>query len=222
MKRIFILCILCLVNYFNIYSQGKFDFQIEASPNYSFRTFKNNSDYNITTDDESKIGYSIALKSGFRITQNIHIISGFEYSNKGYKTNMAYLDEQNNFITTLGTLDLLFLEIPLYLKYQFSFSDFSLSPILGMSYGRLIGIQTKHDNEKNSSTQDEIKESSYNRNDFNLHGGLELIYHISGKIGVKVEPKVDYTLTDLFKGEGNVIEEHLFIIGINIGFIITI
>ena len=222
MKRILLIGLISLINYLNLYSQGVFDLQIEASPNYSFRTFKNNSDLNITSNDESKFGYTLSLKSGFRIVQNFHIVTGLEYNNKGYKSNITYTDEQYNIIETFGTLDFIFLEIPLYLKYQFSFSNFHLSPIIGMSYGRLVGLKAHYDNESTKATKDEIRDSGFNRDVINLHVGLELRYQISEKISIKIEPKADYTVTDLYKGKDNLIISHLYIIGLNTGLIITI
>ncbi len=222
MKQILLFSLICLISSFNLFAQQKIALQIEASPNYSFRTFKNTSDLNISTDDENKIGYSLSLKSSFSIIENFHLISGLEYNNKGFKTTMIYFDEQDNEIQTIGTLDLIFLDVPLYLGYQFKFDKFYLSPVIGISYGRLIGLKSRYDNEKTSATKDEIKNSGFNRDVLNLHGGFELGYQISDKIGFKMEPKVDYTNTDLNKGKDNLIKENLYIIGVNIGMIIKI
>lgn len=222
MKQILLFSLICLISSFNLFAQKKIALQIEASPNYSYRTFKNNSDWNVSTVDENKIGYSLSLKSSFSITDNFYLISGLEYNNKGFKTNMIYFDEQGNEIQTIGTLDLIFLDIPLYIGYQFNFGKFYLSPVMGISYGRLIGIKIRYGNEKTFVTKYEVKNSGLNRDVLNLYGGFELGYQISDKIGFKMEPKVDYTTTDLNKGNVHLIKENLYIIGVNIGMVIKI
>jgi len=152
MKQIFAIGILVLATTLLVFSQNRIGLQIEASPNYSFKTFKNNSVFNITSNAKSKIGYSISIKSSFRLFNEFHVITGIELNNKGFKTKVFDWHEEYNYIIKDGIIEMFFLEIPLYCKYKIKLDElFNFSPIVGLSYGRLIGLRVLYDGKKKSA-----------------------------------------------------------------------
>ena len=89
---------------FSIQGQNKnqnhrLQFGLNISPDYSFRTLKNNdgsASSNIVIQSRNnneiyKLGFTMGLNVRFDCSQSIGLETGIQFSNKGYKTKTRYL-----------------------------------------------------------------------------------------------------------------------------------
>jgi len=215
-------------------AQGKFDLYVEAAPQYSYRTTSENGYYG---EDEPMVKHSESIKLGYNITTRFQVISGIELNNKGYKyaslspdlysiiqpvSEYCYcIDNTTKKATKKATLS--YVEIPLYFKYSFKIGKAFISPVIGLSYGKLLTVSVKDGDKKYRVNYPDLANpetdflGSFNMNEINQHVGLEFKYPLSGTLSVAFEPKFDFTYTAAMKNI--TYTKHNYIIGTNIGLV---
>lgn len=218
MKRL-LLVFLFFIFSVTIYSQRKLFVSIDASPTYSFRTYKlvdyssgsatlpsgkvlndkflNNSD----SIESPKFGYQIAVNIGYQLTDKFVLITGCHFVKIGNKIegrlpSVQYVVE-DNIISSLKygpKLDLYsdfyYLGIPISLQYKaYTISKFKI----GLEVGGSIDYLVDHDSRHLSNSKEDY--STYPQIDLSIHAGLQLGYTINDKFEVYMLPQFTHYIT---------------------------
>lgn len=209
------LVLILLSSVSNLMAQKKFNLYLEASPNHSARTYI---DDGLLKGERDKpmFGYSYSAKLGYEITSSFGMSTGLEYNNKGFRIEGIYFTKTGIQVVT-NSLDLNFIEVPLYFRYRILNKKIRITQTVGLSYGRLRKLTIHFDGDKESLTKKEIDdETAFNRDVANFHFGIEFSHQIDENLSLKIEPKFDYTIDPILKNGF----DHLYIFGVNIGVVI--
>ena len=188
-------------------SQGNVYLYLEGSPSFCFGT-------NLHEASFSPIfGFSSSMMVGYQFKDHFQIISGVEIHKKGYNESFdpiiwdapqspdnptIHVPEELKKVST-------FLEVPLLIKYDIRFSQYNLSPSIGISYGRILS---------------ESSLNYFRRNAFNWLAGVELGFPLSSDLLLKIEPNINYSLSKAHRTTNEaIIDTKLYTIGVNFGII---
>lgn len=204
------------------------------SPDYSFRTLKNDGGNN-STDlviksrndiEKAKFGYT----TGFNVTFNFSSLIGFEtgvqYSNKGYKTIEQHLiyfppaPASPDRVTTIYSYQ--YIGIPLKAKFAFGKSKARFIASAGVITNFLIDIKQSI-NYKYSDGRTEKKNQSstsgFNKVDISPMVSIVVDYQITNKIHLSAEPTFRF---GLIKTKDAPVKENLWSAGLVLGFLYSL
>lgn len=94
--------------------------------------------YGTENSSKSKVGLNIGITLDFRLSPELYLLTGLEYSVKGGKGNPYEVTDNDGKKSMLTQSDKpIYLHIPLHLGYKFDISDFKVIPHAGfyMAYG---------------------------------------------------------------------------------------
>ena len=218
MTRNYLLVILGLVFTTELFSQSKFDFYIDISPNYSFRTYKlseysedsvlsfngeaifKNFKNNYTSLENPKFGLGFTIGAGYNLNKHLRLQGGLGYKSIGFRITEQMPIERFPFDGT---------EFPLYPEnytttYYHSFHylgfpvEFQYNPwifkkfALGLIIGTDINIYLDKSYRKNSVSYQEEQKYYYAKISkvcLNLHGGIQFKYDISNALSLTLSPE---------------------------------
>lgn len=131
-------------------------------------------DVNYSEDFKSKLGFQAGLTAEFPMSDMISFETGLLLSTKGAK-----LEDSDDEVTSTGTMNLNYLEIPLTAKAYFSEGPTRVFGLLGPYLGYGISGKTKYEWGGETETEDiewgsDAEEDDFKRLDFGLTAGLGL------------------------------------------------
>jgi hypothetical protein len=222
----------------------KFTIGVVFSPDYCFRTLKDNEGSAATISivnnreliESPKTGYTTGLFSSYHISNKIALSLGLQYSNKGYKTilnDLTYgdiIDPRKGFIYTTGgsaptqvqlTDQYHYLDIPLKINYVLGNGKLCFISTVGVTANILLGTSTKLGYSYSDGSKDTKTEKFDNgANRFNLSPevGIGLGWKVSPAGSLSFVPTFRYGLLKTFNTP---ITEYLWSGGIVIGYSVS-
>jgi hypothetical protein len=222
----------------------KFNIGVVFSPDYCFRTIKDNEGSTITnsivnnreSNEAPKTSYTMGLIATYIAGHKISISLGLQYSNKGYKTvlkDLVYgdiIDPRKGFIyPTVGstpkqiqlTDQYHYLDIPVKLNYILGNGKLCFISTAGITANILLRTSTKlrytyADGSKDTKTE----KYDYGANRFNLSPeiGIGLCWNVSPGSSLSFVPTFRYGLLKTFNTP---ITEYLWSGGIVMGYSVS-
>ena len=180
---------------------------VNFSPDYCFRTLKNNDGSSSSTfvmnsrnDREiAKFGYTASLNLCFNFTEHIGLETGIQYSNKGYQTKMQDLfwGQPDPSLPTKAKFVYsdLYIDIPLKANFTFGKRKFKFCSSAGLTTNIFIKeTSTSIQEFSNGDTKKQTSKTifSYKRVDLSPRVSIGLDYKINNRMNLKVEPTFRY------------------------------
>ena len=200
------------------------------SPDYNFRTLKNNdgstsSDYVIKSRNNievAKFGFTTGVNACFNVSQLVAFETGIQYTNKGYKTknrDLTYMPPN----TSLPTKAKIFyayqyIGIPLKAKFFFGKSKVRFVSSIGFMTNFLLNVkQTIHYEYSNGKTEkkSQSSKSGFKKIDISPIISVGIYYKLNNKIDLYAEPTCRYGVV---KTKDAPVTENLWNAGLNFGF----
>lgn len=111
----------------------------ESAARFGIKTGINNSGaYGVDPSPKNKVGLNIGITLDFRLSPNIYLLTGLEYSVKGGKGRPYEVTDNDGKKSMVTHTDKpIYLHLPLHVGYKFDVSDFKITPHAGfyMAYG---------------------------------------------------------------------------------------
>ncbi|MES2776396.1 MAG: outer membrane beta-barrel protein [Bacteroidota bacterium] len=199
------------------------------SPDYSFRTLKNNdgspsSDIVIKSRNDiemSKFGYTTGVNVIFNFTHLIGLETGIQYSNKGYKTknqDLVYFPPDPGLPTQVNmTYAYNYIGIPMKAKFTLGKNKFHFLASTGFMTNFLLNVkQTSSKKYSDGKTEKKTESSSsgFNKVEIAPMMSVGVGYTISNKIYLIAEPTYRF---GVLKIRDTPVAEKLWNVGLNIG-----
>lgn len=200
------------------------------SPDYSFRTLKNNdgsssSDIVIKNRNEielAKFGFTTGLNICFSFTNLIGLETGIQYSNKGYKTknqDLIYFPLNPSLPTKAKTIyTYQYIGIPVKAMFTVGKSRTRFLSSVGFMTNFLLSAKQTTNFEYSDGKTDEKKQSTtsgFKKIDISPMISVSIDYEINDKIHFLAEPTFRY---GVIKTKDAPVTEKLWNAGLNIGF----
>jgi Outer membrane protein beta-barrel domain len=199
------------------------------SPDYSFRTLKNNDGgssggiiIKSRNDIEiAKLGYTTGINAIFNFSKQIALETGIQYSNKGYKTknqDLVYFPPNPNLPSKAEmNYSYNYIGIPIKAKFTFANSDLHFITSVGFMTNFLLNVkQTSTYQYSDGKTEKKTQSvSGFNKVDISPMISVGIDYKVNGKIHLIVEPTFRY---GILKTRDAPIAEKLWNGGVNLGF----
>jgi len=209
----------------------RFQIGMVVSPDYCFRTLKNNdgSEYSnllISARNEREIpkfGYTAGINVCYNINSNIGIESGIQYSNKGYQTKnlVAIFGVPGQFepIESKFKYDFHCIDIPLKLNFAAGTGNVRFISSLGITTNifvketQIFYVYFPGNTDINSGP------TGFNYNNVNISPTVSvgIDYKIKDRMNLRIEPAFRYTILKIIDSP---ITGYLYSGGINIGYYI--
>ncbi len=232
-KTIFLLIVLAS---FTVYAQeaktgSKFSIGFNFSPDYSFRTIKNNGsglDPAFTNWDSlqiGKLGYTTGLNISYKLTNIVVFETGLQYSNKGYRTKEMELffdpfpEPTDPSLLTKAKFHYSYQYIGIPLKMTVLFGDGHLRFIsgFGVTTNFLLNVKTRTDYEHPDGKKETKKNKTtegFNKIDISPMINIGVDYQINNSIHLRAEPTFRY---GIIKTSSAPPSEYLWNAGLNLG-----
>lgn len=238
MKQLLIILILLPLTIFSQSTDpiGNSRFFIGAtfSPNYAYRNLTQ-IDKTITDDQWNdaksvedsiyipKFGYTTGVAFGYQINKKLSIETGFQYSNKGYRTISieTVYDFSKPPEKARNILNFHYLGIPLKANLTFFDKKFQLLVGLGATLDILVKTTAKTIPD-NPTSEFPIKTTdidyAYNKTNLSPTASIGLKYNITDRMSLRAEPTFRYSLLNI--DDKSYAATHFWSAGLNIGFYI--
>lgn len=206
------------------------------SPDFCYRTIVQN-DKTMTDEqwntakniedsvDTPKFGYTTGLAFGYQIGKRISLESGLYYSNKGYRTiSIATLYDINQPPANARHIfSFSYLDIPL--KANVILLDQKFQFVIGIGAALNILLKASEKAIPDNPTTEfpiETTEIDYEYNKINLSpmASLGLLYHLSNRLSVRVEPTLRYSLINI--DDDSYKSTHFWSTGLNVGIYVSL
>jgi hypothetical protein len=200
------------------------------SPDYSFRSLKNNdgassTDLVIKTRNDietAKFGYTTGLNVCINFSHLVGFETGIQFSNKGYKTkhqDLVYSPPNPSLPTKAKTnYAYQYIGIPLKAKFSFGKSKVRFVSSIGFMTNFLLNVkQTTNYEYSNGKTEkkSQSSKSGFNKVDFSPMVSVGVDYKLTNKIYLLADPTFRYGAV---KTKDAPVTENLWSAGLNIGF----
>ncbi len=200
------------------------------SPDYSFRTLKNNdgassTDLVIKTRNDyeiAKFGYTTGLNICLNFSQHVGFETGIQFSNKGYKTknyDLVYLPPSPSSPTKAKyNYAYQYIGIPLKAKFYFGKNKVRFLSSIGFMTNFLLNIkQTANYEYSNGKTEKKLQssKSGFNKVDISPMISAGIDYKLNNKFHLFAEPTFRYGIVKIKDAP---VAEKLWNAGLNIGF----
>ncbi len=220
---------------------AKIQIGVNFSPDYCFRTLKNNdgsssSDFVLKWRNEnetSKLGYTTGLKIIFNLNKNIGIGAGIQYSNKGYQINMqdltygSMVDPRTGFayntpgskITSAKFIyNYYYIDVPLNVNFSFGKKKIRFVTSAGFSTNVFIKETTTSIFEYDNGAHDKnTQPTTYTYNTVNVSpfvsAGID--WRFSSRNNFRIEPTIRYGVLKIIKAP---VTGYLWNAGLNISY----
>jgi opacity protein-like surface antigen len=150
---------------------------------------------------ESKNSFVLGLGSAYNITKSIAFIAEVNYELKGSKGTLIYTSANSldNIQQVNQQLQLHYITLPVMARYFIGKKGIKVFVNAGMYYGFLTEarISPKY------SDLDLVVTPGFKRNDIGLAGGLGMLVNVSKKIGISLEWRNHYGLTNTVSNLSN-------------------
>jgi hypothetical protein len=241
------ICVILLFNLSGIVlgqdTLGRFSVGISAAPNFSYRTLVLDATegpgeqyyQTFRNREQAKIGYSATLDFGVKLTENVSLITGFSFNERGYKmSDQVWWDEYG--IQTLGSADIEFhisyLALPIKFELEKEVGSFSIFTSAGVGLEYRVRNSFDADVEYHEYLNWENEKLTFQRgeepitwfandfinqsNKFAVYGLLDLGIRLSSwtRGSISISPTFAYSFNSLFLDP---IKEMQYNIGLNIG-----
>jgi hypothetical protein len=200
------------------------------SPDYSFRTLKNN-DGASSTDlviknrndiETTKFGYTTGLNICINFSQLVGFETGIQFSNKGYKTknqDLVYFPPSPSSPTKAKFIYAYqYIGIPLKAKFSFGKGKVRFHSSIGFMTNFLLNIkQTSNYEYSNGKTEkkSQSSKSGFKTVDISPMISVGIDYKLNNKIHLLAEPTFRY---GVIKTKDAPVTEKLWNAGLNVGF----
>ncbi len=181
------------------------------SPEYSFRTLKNSGSNNYTDlvinsrndIEKAKFGYTTGLNINFHFSEMFRFETGFQYSNKGYKTkeqDLVYfqnIPSDPNKVTMKYSYQ--YIGIPLQAKFAFGKSKTRFISSAGIVTNFLINVKNSIKlvyPDGKTEIKSEFSTSGFNKIDISPIVSIGVDYKLKDKIHLSVEPTFRFGLIE--------------------------
>ncbi len=204
------------------------------SPDYSFRTLKNDdggsaADLVINTRNDiekAKFGYTSGLRVTFNFSHLISFETGVQYSNKGYKTieqQLIYFPPDPGSPDRATTIySYQYIGIPLKAKFAFGKSKARFVTSAGFITNFLINVKQSINLKYADGTKEKKNQAStsrFNKVDISPLVSIGVDYKISDKIHLSAEPIFRF---GLIKTQNAPVKENLWSAGLVLGFLYSL
>jgi opacity protein-like surface antigen len=210
-------------------SFNRFQIGMLVSPDYCFRTLKNNdgsesSDIVIKLNNERevpKFGFTTGLNVCYNLNSNIGIESGIQYSNKGYQTKIVYgmMGGPGQFepIESKFKYNFHCIDIPLKLNFAAGTGNVRFISSLGITTNffvketQILYVYNPGSTDKSSGP------SGFDYNNVNISPTVSvgIDYKIKDGMNLRIEPAFRYTILKIIDSP---VTGYLYSGGINIGY----
>ena len=234
-KFIFLVNIILLITItllsFTSFAQNKIYIGFSFSPDYSFRTL-NNADgsggpnlsiKSRNSIEKSKLGYTTALKFGYRVSEIVSIETGIEYANKGYgmkEQDIILIDpEPNSAIKYKSHFNYNYIGIPLKAKFTFGNQKLHFIAGAGGVTNFLINAKIKSKltyADRSRKSVNHSYKNDLNKIDITPELSIGLHYRLTNKIYFSADPTFRYSLVKLKNAP---IQEKLWSAGLVFGML---
>lgn len=214
---------------------------INFSPDFCFRTLKNNdpnslNDYIFKSRNEretGKLGYTTGLNVIFNLKKNIGIEAGIQFSNKGYQTKMqdltfgSAIDPRRGFtynasgaapIRAQFIYNDYYIDIPLKANFIFGKKKIRFISSAGLTTNIFIKETSTSVIEYNDGTSDKKSQSTtddYNRVNISPIVSLGIDWKLNSKSNLRIEPTFRYGVLKIIDAP---ITDYLWNAGLNISY----
>ena len=200
------------------------------SPDYSFRTLKNNdgsssSDLVIKSRNDieiAKFGYTTGLNVCINFSQLVGFETGIQFSNKGYETknqDLVYFPPNPSLPTKAKTIySYQYIGIPLKAKFSFGKSKVRFLSSIGFMTNFLLNVKQTTNYEYSDGKTEEKAQSTtagFKKVDISPTISVGIDYKLNNKIHLIAEPTFRY---GVIKIKDAPVTENLWNSGLNIGF----
>jgi hypothetical protein len=211
-------------------SAGKILIGFSFSPDYSFRTLKNDdgspsSELVIKSRNDNEVarfGYTTGLNVCFIFSQLAGFETGIQFSNKGYKTksqDLTYIPPNPGLPTKAKTTYAYqYIGIPLKAKFSFGRSKVHFISSVGFITNLLLNVkQTNNFEYSNGKTEKKTQSttSGFKKVDISPMITVGIDYKLNKKIHLLAEPTFRY---GVLKTKDAPVTENLWNAGLNVGF----
>ncbi len=207
-----------------------YEMSVSYTPEYSYRTLKANDDEASKlikeirdTLDVAKFGYSAGISLIYHPRKKLGIEAGVFFSDKGEKTKkntMESLPFGQEAARYSYNFHYYYLTIPVKADYYFLTGKLKVYITAGVSANVLLVQKTTliitHANSTERTTTD--TDNGFNRINMSVMGGFGLIYPITNKMNLKLEPIYSRSITSIINAP---VKEYLYSIGVNVGLMFT-
>ena len=236
--------IILLIVFSSLSAQGKkktssknnhFSIGVNFSPDYCYRTLTKNNK-SLSHDqwtnakriqdsiDRPKFGYTIGINLRLQLHKKVSIETGFQYSEKGYKTIpiSTFYDPNPPFSIVIATNNINYDYFDLPLKVNFSFLEkrIQIATSAGLIFNVLRQVSVKINPEPPSTfkTKTIIDHYDYNKLNISALASVGLKFKLNKRMDLQLEPNFRYGLlnTDSKSFQTN----HLWSAGLNLGYYI--
>jgi len=200
------------------------------SPDYSYRILKPTTQSKWIADlrdtlEIPKFGYTTGLNLLFRVSRNITLETGLQYSNKGEKTKtypLLFINPNSPQEPTV-TQDVSFvysynyLDIPIKANFFLINKKFKLFLSGGISNNLLLFSTSKSTitfSPGNSSTSTVITSTKYSTVNMAVLAGFGIEHHLNSRCSLRLEPIYRRSLRSIIDAP---IESYLYSVGMNFG-----
>ena len=209
--------------------QKRISIGVNFSPDYDFRTLKNNdgsssSDFVIKSRNDietAKFGYATGLSVNVRFSKILAFETGILYSNKGYRTgeiDLYYpLPDPSSPTQYKSLYSFHYLDIPLKLNVTTGKGKVKLIASAGLAANFLIKeSETVTQIYSNGDSKKEKQSSTSDYNEFNISPliSLGLEYRLKNSFSIRAEPTFRYGVLKIIDQP---VTEYLWNAGLNIG-----
>lgn len=201
-------------------------FGVNISPDYCYRTLKNNDGSSIASilidlhnkKQEFKIGYTAGLNICYSVSKKWEVELGVQYSNKGYSYKNSeftfgdMIDPRFGFVYTTNNTQAptnvkfiynhIYLDVPVRAIFSFGEKRIHFVTSVGVEMNILLkATQTSVWGYENGDTKRETHDQPYNYKTYNISPTVSvgLDYKISNKINLKAEPTFRYGLLKIIE-----------------------
>ncbi|HTA62930.1 MAG TPA: outer membrane beta-barrel protein [Bacteroidia bacterium] len=219
---------------------SRFFIGINFSPDYCFRTLKNNDGSSLSSElisiynkvETAKFGFSTGINFCYLITTHISIDLGAQYSNKGFQEKDAELtfgsaiDRRRGFVYNTNNSSVTgkivyaynYLDIPLKVNFVFGKKKVRFISSLGLTTNLLINsknIFIGKDNTGKSIENSSSTTSTYNRINLSPNVSCGIDYKVNNKMFFRIEPTFRY---GILKMTDTPVTQYLWNAGLNISY----
>jgi len=206
---------------------------VSYSPDYCFRTLKNQNGsllYDAYMEDRNsrelaKFGSTSGLNINFKLKNNVSVMSGIQYSNKGYKINDNFKPLVVEPIFALNKkiiYNIQYIDIPLGLSLILGKNNIRFITTAGLTTNFLIQDTKVTVSEFSDGRKEKEKDSSdinYEKLNFTVTFSAGIDYKLSDKMNLRIEPTFRY---GILKTTELPVTDYLWNGGLNVSYYYTL
>lgn len=210
--------------------EGKKQFGIIYSPEYSFRTLRATTEAKPFSDlrdniEIPKFGYSTGINFSYQLSSTCSFEVQALFSDKGEKTkkydlkNPVIVASQDKVPYLISFVNhYYYLDVPLKINYYLITKKIKFYLTAGISANAFLyqkTISTIDYKDGSSETSTSVSHPDFQKINFGVLAGFGMNYNLTDKYTLKLEPVYKHSITSIVTGP---VKSYLYSAGINIGF----